>query len=409
MPLSEFFADQFRQIKASMLDPSQVVRVVRVDADLQPVLIKALVKMDDEPDNPHAMLFADASFGTPEQYFTELLNQLERDYEKNAVRLKAQGCQFVVPYDEREALHPATRFCRYASALADALPDSLGSLVFLLDPQEVSHPGSFRQSIEYVAREVGSTWLKFLVLDSRIEPRLAGLETELPKVGAQTFYMPPDEIEKKLKEAAQQPNPSDPQAHRRNLGVLAGFAFSKKNYPEAARLQAEWATMAESAGAPAEAASAYYNLGNTMLESGALLDAENHFVKSCELCLEHAVNGVLPLALTNLGVTLFRQDRADEAAQILQVAYRNFKAQNHKPGQAFVFDTLATVHYGQQRHDQAEQAWLAAFDIYNGISSEIFADLRQSGTQDIRIKLDRFYKATGRPNRLNEQRQPAVR
>jgi tetratricopeptide (TPR) repeat protein len=405
MPLSDFFADQFRQIKAFMVDPAAVVRIVRVDPDLRYVLIKALVKMDDEPDNFHAMLFADAAFENPASYFTALLTQLESNYVENTARLEEQGTRFVVPYEDPSKLHPANRFRLYASALADVLPDSMGSLVFILDPEDVKDRGSFRQSIEFLARQVASKWLKFLVVDSRLEPRLDGLEG-LDRVGSQTFYMPPGDIEKKLKEQTEQPELSDPLQHRRALGVLAGFAFANKDYDEAARLQTEWGRLAESAGAPAEAASAYYNLGNTLLEKGDLLQAEDYYVKCCALCMEHAVNGVLPLALTNLGVTLFRQDRIGEAFESLRVAYQNFKAQNHKPGMAFAYDTLAGIHHAQRQDDEAERAWLSAFDTYNGITSEAFADLRKSGTQDISAKLGRFYDATGRPNRLNERRPP---
>ena len=53
---------------------------MRVDPDLRYVLIKALVKMDDEPDNPHAMLFADAAFLAAEAYFAALLTELQRNY-----------------------------------------------------------------------------------------------------------------------------------------------------------------------------------------------------------------------------------------------------------------------------------------------------------------------------------------
>jgi tetratricopeptide (TPR) repeat protein len=396
MPLTEFFADQFRQVRDFMLDPAQVVRVVHVDPDLKPVLVKALAKMDDEPDNPHAMLYADAPFETPEQYFTALLDQLRQEYEKNAAPLQARGARFVVPYDERQALHPAVRFCMYASALAEALPSSMGSLVFVLDPGEVAHAGSFRECVAYVAAQAESTWLKLIVLDPRLEPRLAGLEAETPRVGAQTFYLPPEEIERGLREQAQRPDPGDPESHRRNLGVLAGFAFSRRDYDEAARLQSEWAALAESAGAPAEAAGAHYNLGNTRLEQGALPEAEAHFVRACELCLDHSLDGVLPLALTNLGVALFRQGRADEALQSLQVAHDRFRGQNHRPGQAFVLDTLAGMYFAGQQHDLAERAWLAALDVYQGISAGPFADVRDSGTRDIQDKLERFYRATGR-------------
>lgn len=408
MPLSEFFADQFQQIRAFMLDPSQLVRVVRVDPDLKPILVRALAKMDDEPDNAHAMLYADAPFETPEQYFTALLEQLAGDYERNAPRLEAQGARFVMPYRAGQDLHPAERFCRYASALADALPDSLGSLVLILDPPEVSHAFSFRECVAYLPRRTASARLRFIVPDPRVEPRLAGLEAELPRLAAQTFYMSPKEIEAALRKQAEKgADPADPVAHRRTLGVLAGFAFSNREYDEAARLQAEWAALAESDGAPAEAAAAYYNLGNTLLETEALLEAEDRFVRSCELCLAHAANGLLPLSLTNLGVALFRQGRADEAVQSLRVGYDTFRAQNHRPGQAFVLDTLAGMYFAREQHDEAEQAWLGAFAVYGGIHADVFADAREAGQADIRAKLERFYRATGRASRLEEQSRPA--
>ena len=406
MPLSEFFADQFRQIRAFMVDPKHVVRVLRVDPDLQPMLLKALAKMDDEADNVHAMLHADASFVSPEQYFAALHDQLEAEHTEHAAALEESGVG-EIPYFDPAKHHPATRFCLYAAALAEALPDDAGSLVFLVDPESVHDAGAYRHSIDYLARAVDSRWLKFLVLEPRSDERLVGLEDEHDNVGTQTFYMPPDAIERKLEEQAAQPETADPVQHRRTLGVLAGFAFGRKDYGEAARMQYEWASLAEEDGAPAEAASAYYNLGNTMLESGELPHAEAYFLRCCNLCLEEGVDGVLPLALTNLGVTLFRLNRVEESLQTLEVAYQNFKAQKHRPGEAFVFDTLGSVYYEQQRHDEAEQAWLAAFDLYDGITSEPFADLRESGREDIRSKLERFYEATGRPSRLDERVPPA--
>ena len=405
MPLSEFFADQFRQIRAFLREPAEAVRIIRVDPDLRYVLIKALVKIDEEPDNQHAMLFADSPFTSSRDYFTGLLTQLQNNYAEHETVLSGLGVRFTVPYTDPEKLHPAHRFCKYASTMADALPDSAGSLVFLLDPQDVKDGASFRQSIQFLSDHVESKWLKFLVLDSRLEPRLDEMERP-QRIGVQTFYMPPEAIEQKLREQAEQPAAADPLQHRRTMGVLAGFAFSKKEYAEAARLQSEWATLAEAGGAPAEAASARYNLANTLLEKGDLPAAEDQYVKCCELCLEHNVNGVLPLALTNLGVTLFRQQRMEEAIESLRTARRHFKAQNHKPGEGFVYDTLAKAFYEQGRHDEAEHAWLRAFEIYDGITSDAFVDLRKSASDDIAAKLHRFYEATGRPNRLIGQPRP---
>lgn len=403
MPLSQFFADQFRQIRAFMLDPVEVVRVVRVDPDLEPILLRALVRIEDEPDNPHAMLFANAPFEDAEQWFTALTDELVTEQRKNAAALDTT----VAPPDD-PTQHPAQRFCSYASALADGLPDQLGSLVLIVQPAEVADAPAFAHCIEYLAGNVRSRWLKLIVPDPRLEPRLEGIETRAEeRVGVQVFYLSPEAIEGRLRAglngggAGGADSAADPRQQRRTRGVLAGFAFARRDYHEAAKLQFEWAKSAEEAEEPAEAASAWYNLGNTMLETGALEHAERFYVQCCELCLEHEVQGVLPMALTNLGITLSRQGRVEEAIGTLLVAYRNFKAQRHRPGQAFVFDALAGVYWAAGRHDDAERAWLAAYDIYAGITSDAFADLRESGCRDIRDKLERFCTATHRPNRLD--------
>ena len=197
----------------------------------------------------------------------------------------------------------------------------------------------------------------------------------------------------------------DPVQHRRTLRVLAGFAFGNKRYDEAARLQAEWASLAESGGAPGGGRERLLQPRRYTAQRGDLSAAEEQYLKCCQLCMDHSVNGVLPMALTNLGVTLFRQKHVEEGLASLRVAYQNFRAQNHKPGMAFVFDTLATVYHAERQDDEAERAWLSALDVYKGITSDAFADLRKSGCDDISAKLERFYQATGRPNRLSEQRE----
>ena len=146
----------------------------------------------------------------------------------------------------------------------------MGSLVFVLDPEDVKDVASFRQSDRVPGRQVESKWLKFIVLDSRARAAPG-------RSGASRSSREPDVLHvarcdrKEAEGAGAAAASSDPLQHRRTLGVLAGFAFGKKEYDQAARLQTEWATLAESGGAPAEAASAYYNLGNTLLEKGELL------------------------------------------------------------------------------------------------------------------------------------------
>ena len=47
--------------------------------------------------------------------------------------------------------------------------------------------------------------------------------------------------------------------------ALASFAFARKDYARAQKLQEDWAESVAQDGPPAEAANALYNLGNTQL------------------------------------------------------------------------------------------------------------------------------------------------
>ncbi len=95
---------------------------------------------------------------------------------------------------------------------------------------------------------------------------LEGLEREQAKIGVQTLYLAPAEIERRVQEDLQAPASLSPEERRQYKGPARRFRiFSNRRYDEAAQLQREWASEAEQDGAPADAASAHYNLGNTLL------------------------------------------------------------------------------------------------------------------------------------------------
>lgn len=387
MSLKSYFPEQFDQIKAFLISATEVVRCLMVDPEMKPMLIKALVKMEEHPDFPHAFVICTEKFTEPARYFDHLFTLVSRSYEQNAVALREQHVEFKTPFEPDTRLDIPAKFISYASTLSNSLPDRFGSLVFVIDPEEVSDPNSYRKSILYLAEHTQSNWLKYLVFDSRTTPLLQDIEKEDSRIGVQTFYLSPAEIEKRVSDDLQSPAAMSPVEQRQYKGLLAGFAFARKEYDQAAKLQQAWAIEAENNEQPAEAANAYYNLGNTLLARGDFDHATNVFCKVCDLCVEHKVNGLAPFAYTNLGVSLHGQGQIEQAFASLKVAGDMFKAQNQRAGEAYVADCQAKMHALDGHNDEAEKTWRYALSLYDDMTSSMFKDLRDSGRKDILAKI----------------------
>lgn len=381
------------------------MRIVRIDPDLEVLFMKALVKIDEQEDNPHFTIACGMNFENPDQFFNALLSRLDEEYKKHSDNLRKQGVQFQLPFEENEPLHPAVKFIQYAQALTDGMPDQMGALVFLLDPEEIADKQQYALTVEYLAENTSSEWVKYLVLDERVKPMFEGLDEKLEQVTVQTFYLPPEEIEKQISKDMQNPDKLTPLQKRQNLGLLAGFAYGKKDYDQAAKLQKEWAWLAQSEGDPNEAANAFYNLGNTWYAKEAYDDAKDCFTRSADICLDNNINGLLPLVLTNLGLTLNKLQRIDDAIESLKVARNTFKALKHIPGQAHVLDCLACIYHENQYPELAEKSWLVAKSLYDGITSDAFTDVREAGSKDIVEKLKRFYTSTGQSQKIQQLNQ----
>jgi tetratricopeptide (TPR) repeat protein len=400
MSLGDAYQEQFDLIEKFMADPGETVRCVRVDPEMKDMFLKALVKMEEDPDNPHLLVSCAVPYANAEQFFDGLLDCITREYENTAQDLREAGVEFNPPAKNNNALNQAQRFVSYVSGLADSFPDSIGSLVLLLDPEEVSDKGTYELAIRYLATKTASPWAKYLVLDRRVDPDLGGIEDRVERTGAQTFYVPPDAIEQQAKSDLAQPAKLTPPERRAYLGLVAGFAFSKKKYDDAARLQEEQIALAEKEGEPPEAANGYYNLGNTRLEQKNPPAAEDCYCKSLDLCLEHKIDSLTPLVMTNLGIALHRQKRMPEAIKCFRAARAAFRAQNQPPGEAHALDCLASMCYQENGYPQAEEAWLEALKVYEGITSDAFADVRKAGREDIIAKLERLYRSTGQRHKI---------
>lgn len=385
MPLTAFFSEQLDQLEDFMDEPGPVVRIVLVDPEMRGVLLRMLGGLDEQEDFRHLLIAHREPFRDPAGWFGGLLDGLDAQIEQHAEALAEAG----IGLEDEAGPSAPWRFLRRAEGLADALPEAVGSLVFLIDPEAVEDRDGFTRSIAFLADKVASPRLKFIVLHGRGDPFLSAIEADRPGVSRQVFWCSPEEMERRVNATLEQPAAS-PADRRRALMMAAGFAFSNRDYPRAEALQRQQLEAAEAADQPLEQAIGAYGLGNTLLAEQRAEEAAEAFLRACDLCVAHQLNELAPMAYTNLGVALHRLGNFDQAFEALRVGSRFFRAQGNRPGEAFVCDNLAAMHRELGRPDEAARVWRYAEGLYEGITNPALQDVREAGRADIRAKLDQL-------------------
>lgn len=393
MPLQDFFEEQFDALEVFLLHPDAPVRVVRIDSELRPMLLKYLVCKDEEPEFPHLLIGYDAPFRDPVSWFAGLGTTLTGEIDQNRAALAAAGVADPFPSKPTARMKTPERFLIQAEHLAHQLPDSVGALTFVLEPEQIDDAEGFRRSLAFLADHVRSPWLKFLVLEERSRSVLDELVQNHPRVDAQVFWLSPEELgeraERALAASGGKPGPARQQA----AGFAAAVAFARKDYTTAEALQRSIVHEAGSSGAPVDQAVALYNLGNTLLAQGDNTAAVEVFAEGAELCNAHQLDQLAPMLFTNLGVALHRIGEVDQAFASLKTARDHFRADGNRPGEAHVCDCLAALYQEVGRAAEAAQAWRFALQLYEGITNPALADVRSAGRADILAKLERLRDA----------------
>jgi tetratricopeptide (TPR) repeat protein len=393
MPLKSFFTAQAELLRLFMMDPNQTVRCIRVEPDMKPLLMKMLAGLDADESSPHLMACSEVPFETEAQYFEALLAELSEDVARWERPLAAQGYEFRLWPEDLGFFPPQEKFVTYAGAMADSFPDHVGSFVLILAPDAIADPAAFRKAIEYLAANTPSPWMKYLVIDERQKPVLDKIEEQAPAIVHQTFHISPDEIEAEAKADLAKGYGLTPHEVRQYTALVAGCAFARREYDEALRLQQQWVEFAAKEGAPAEVANACYNLGNTHMARKDYPAAEETYGRALDLALDHHIGPLLPMVLTNLGVTLYRQGRLEQAVQSFQIAREHCQAQNLKPTEAHVLDCMGKTYEAGGQPDEAARCWNEALAVYDAMSSETFAAAREGGKAPILEQLERLGKS----------------
>jgi tetratricopeptide (TPR) repeat protein len=393
MPLTSFFTEQIDGLRDFMQTPDHTLLVLRYESDVERLVKKVLVTLDEDENCSAVMVAAETKYDNHPQFFRDLLEELVQQNERHRSEMAENGVE-LPRVEEIGNDRPAYEiFEEYVSRVADALPEWIGGYVVILRPAEILHVDGFRKAMEFLAAHTQSPWAKFIVLDRVHQGALEGFGKQLDRVRVQTFHLSTDEIEERV--AADLASGRLSREETRQYTAMQGsFAYSKKDYAQALEIQRRVLAMAEQDGTPRDQATALYNLGNTYLGQKDYELAEETFARSVQIAAEDEAHAVAGMSLTNLGVVLQRRGQLGQSLDCFDAAQRTFKALNHRPNEIHVLDNKAAVLALEGRDDEAEKAWQEALALCDTMMAPHFARLRQSAREDILRKLERHREST---------------
>lgn len=397
MPLQDLFTRQINDLRRFMRAQGQPLRALQLPSDLKPMVMKVLTRLDDDPQFPHVMLGAKLAFLDEHQFFSALHGVVQTELARARDQLKDAGVQIRLPSETDSLTRARDRFINTFSRIADQLPRPVRSMVLVLDPEKVQDQEGYLEAMAWLADNTPSRRAKYLVFDDGSGPSLTNLAERCRGASVGQFDIKPQQIEAQIHADMANPALLSELEQRQNLALLAGFAFSKRQHDEALRLHGQFLTMLpEQERDGPEAASALYNLGNVHLAKGDGSAAEAHYAHALEICMAKKLDGIMPMVLSNMGLAVHRQGRAEEAIKCFEIARRSSQVQRHPLLEAHVLDNLAGIYQAESRFPEAERCLMDALALYQGIKSEFFADMRKSGQADVEAKLVRHRAMAGR-------------
>ncbi len=398
MSLKSIFSEQIDDLRSFLDDPSQTIRAIRYEPDVEPLIEKVLVKLDDDDDNPHVMIVCQTPCQSVDQYFQQLLTELDQQNEIHREGMETAGLNLPRLDDQPRGLPPDEAFQKYVNAIADCLPPWSGAYVLVLYPDDVTDEAGFKLALHTMEQNTHSELVKYIALDRQTNPILDDIADWSDRAGFQVFEFSPGEIENRIHKDLESPSLS-PKERLQYLAMVGSFAMAKQKYEDAEVAQLQAIEMAQQQEASAELAANHYNFGNTLLAQGKANEAEEHYSQAIEIGVQEEMHALVGMALTNLGVAVQHRGDIDQSMECFEIAQRTFKAVNNPPGEAHALDNKAQVLHREDCIEAAEQAWLEALALYDGITAETFSKLRESGREDILGKLREFYKATDQPDK----------
>lgn len=193
----QFFVEELQKIERFLVDTDSVMLRIVVDPEMRRMPLNYLSSREEAADFPHLLLSFTEPFASPFLWFDDLLNMFDAAIAEEEETLQQIGADLSDPEDGATTVPSIwATFLARAEKVTDSLPDHIGALVFVFEPESVEDPQNWVKAMEFLADRTGSQWLKFLVLEPRLTPQLEALKDH-PKVKTQVFWLAPEEIERR--------------------------------------------------------------------------------------------------------------------------------------------------------------------------------------------------------------------
>ena len=400
MPLRNFFLDQQNQLLDFLSSEELVVCLLSHAADIRQLVNKSLLALDEAETHAHIFVYIDQPWRSENDFYEHLIDRLHEQADAYRPELAEVGIKLPDVLTGATGT-PLARLITATNVLLKCIPSESCTLAFICewdDLQDIA--GASGCLLNFVAA-VRSSRLKLIVFDDFPKPRFADVADKHPRVGVQSFHLAMDKVEQQVN-AALAGGKLVGLDRVRYLGMAGAFAAAQRRHDESEARQVEILKQVNETDSPADAAMAHYNLGNTYLNRERLTEAEASFGRAAEICLAQKMNPLLAMVMTNLGVTLHRQQRLNESLQCLDISRRTFAALDNRPGEAYVLDCRANILGLENQVEPAERAWRDALACYDSIHNPTMADIKKHGREDILVKLKAFMEHVGRKERIRD-------
>lgn len=192
-----FFTEQLAMLDEFFSDRERTCQVVRIDPEMRRMPYNYLGRRDEDPSFPHLMFAYHEPFTSAEAWFARLTSMLHAQIAVAREDLDAAGVNVQVPPQRQErANKPWESWIDWTGQIADSLPAHAGSLVFLIEPDDVSDASVWNKALSFLADFTRSERVKYLIFEPRLN-RLLEDACEHPRIGSQLFWMSPAEIEQR--------------------------------------------------------------------------------------------------------------------------------------------------------------------------------------------------------------------
>ncbi len=399
MPLQQFFEEQVRSLRIFLNAPGCGMRVVLSDPDTKTITHKLLAGLESDDRVTAILVPSDAPFADAATFCRTVYADLVESYQPFAVPLEAEYILAPPAWESLKFPDPAERLARGLAMFANALPEEVGAVVLVLDPSVVKNAAEYRRVLAHLKKHTPSEWVKYVVIDDRLNGHTVDLVMGDDTVQAQSMHLPPAEIEARAL-AALVGGSITVAEERAYVGLVASFAVARKDYPTALAWYQQQLKLATKTGDPAEVAGVQYNMGNAHLAAGDHTAAAKAYTDGLNLAMSANLTAFVPMILTNLGVTLFQGGAPDKAVECFTTARVYAQKLNQPPTEAHILDSLAKCHALAGKPAEAEKYWTEALAAYDKISAPPLAYARDGGKKLIYMQLEQHYAKTKQADKL---------